>query len=379
MKKFNLTLNWFAIVLFMAITINLSAQPSGWTRYQVFQITNTGSTLTNYQLKMTLNTQTLVSQGYMDATGKDIRFGLDLPGSTLYNYWIESGMNTSTTVIWVKINSIPAGNSLLYWFYSNPSATPVTAISGTFFGPNAASDSVTGGATNTVSNCQRGPRFSISRDVLVTDLGKRIPNATPRFVTIFNFTTTSKVVQTTVPAGTANQYNYNTLSKPIWLSKDTVYLLELHNASGDMYYYSLPTTMGQFFTYLDMRYCNSCDQNTFPTSSLTGQNYGIPDLLYWYKNEATPAPTYLNITDINNFASNTAVYIYPNPTSGPVNFILPGKVNVTVYDKLGKQVLQTEFSDNNAVIDLNGFENGIYFIKLVNGSKQDVVKITKIN
>jgi len=51
---------------------------------------------------------------------------------------------------------------------------------------------------------------------------------------LFNFETTAKVAQTTVSAGTAGQYNYNPLTQPLWLSQDSVYLLELHNETGDM-------------------------------------------------------------------------------------------------------------------------------------------------
>lgn len=153
---------------------------------------------------------------------------------------------------------------------------------------------------------------------------------------MFNFETTAKVAQTTVSAGTAGQYNYNPLTQPLWLSQDSVYLLELHNETGDMYYYATPTTVGQYITYYDMRYCNDCDQNTFPTSIFTGQHYGIPDLLYWSKTEVTPAPTYALIP--NNYA-----LLLPSPgvntnyVSIPNNAAMVGFSNITIeaWVKLG--------------------------------------------
>ncbi len=382
MKKNYFKKQWTLILVLCAFTLAGYSQPAGWTRYQVFNVTNnTASLVTNYQLLLTVNTQALISSGYMDVTGKDIRFGKDLAGTTLFNYWIESGINTTTTKIWVKIDTLPAsGSRFLYWFYSNAAATPVTAIAGTFFGPNSSTDSVvvTSGPGGTPPN-QRGFKFQPSEDLLVTDFGKREPIGSVRYVTLFNYTTTLKVAQNQVDAGTAGSYNYTSLSKPIWLSQDSSYILTLHQATGETYYYGTSTAAGQHIIYGDMRYCNSCDQNTFPTTILPNYHYGCPDLWYWTKTIVTPAPTYQNITSINDYAYNTSTSIYPNPTTGIVNFILNQNVKVFLYDQMGKLLLSKEINNNNQNIDISNLKNGIYFAKLVNGNKQDIVKITKIN
>ena len=52
--------------------------------------------LSDYQILLTLDTQTLVNQGKMQPDGDDIRF-TDEDDLNLLNYWIESGMNTTST------------------------------------------------------------------------------------------------------------------------------------------------------------------------------------------------------------------------------------------------------------------------------------------
>jgi len=95
---------------------------SSWPYRKAITITNSGSSLSDYPVKITLDTASLVSAGKLRSDGGDIRF-TDSDGTTLLNYWIESGINTSTTVIWVKVPSILAGSKTIYFYYGNPQAT----------------------------------------------------------------------------------------------------------------------------------------------------------------------------------------------------------------------------------------------------------------
>src|SRR5688572_3291585 len=99
-----------AILFFMVSKITLS-QPAG-SRYMmpVMVTENSGTTLYNYQLALTINTQSLITAGQMDANGNDIRFKSNCTGGNL-DYWIESGINTAATVIWVRIDTLPANSS----------------------------------------------------------------------------------------------------------------------------------------------------------------------------------------------------------------------------------------------------------------------------
>lgn len=108
---------------------------SGWLdfawHWRVPITINSNDSLNDYQLQITIDTASLVATGKMQDSGNDIRFtGAD--GMTQINYWIDSGMNTSSTVIWVKVPSIPAGNSMIYMYYGNTSALAASDGDGTF-------------------------------------------------------------------------------------------------------------------------------------------------------------------------------------------------------------------------------------------------------
>jgi Domain of unknown function (DUF2341)/Secretion system C-terminal sorting domain len=278
--------------LFLLTTIAY-AQPAGWSYSKAYQVTeNSGASLTNYQLKLYVNTQAEIALGRMLASGDDIRFGADCNGATLYNHWIEGPMNDDSTIIWVKIPAIPAsGTANFFMYFGNASATTTSAVAGTFVGPHSSTDSVASGNAGGATLSQRGFRFAPNQDLLVTSFGKREPTGTPRYITLFNFATQAIVNQIQV-SGPAAQYSYGSLAAPIWLTSGTQYVLELYQGASDGYYFGTSSQIGQHLTYLDMRYCNSCTQNTFPTNVLSNYHYGYPDLWYFTRSVVTPAPTY---------------------------------------------------------------------------------------
>jgi hypothetical protein len=269
------------------------AQPLGWSYIRgITVVEQSGTNLVDYQMKLYFDTQTEILAGRMLASGDDIRFGTNCAGTTLLNHWIEGPMNDDSTVIWVKIPSIPAsGSTTISMFFGNPSAPSTSAVAGTFIGPHSATDSVASGGAGGATNSQRGFRFAPNQDLLVTSFGKREPNGTVRYVTLFNFATQAIVNQVQV-SGPAAQYSYASLAAPIWLTSGTQYLLQLYQGASDGYYFGTSSQIGQHLTYFDMRYCNSCTQNTFPTNTLSNYHYGYPDLWYFTRQSVTPAPTY---------------------------------------------------------------------------------------
>lgn len=271
------------------------SQMTGWSHSSPITVAeHSGALVTNYQLRLTLNTADLITAGEMLATGDDIRFTSSCTGGTEFNYWIESGMNTTSTVVWVKIDTLEANSyRTIYFQYGNPSATTISSIPSTFNGANSATDSITGGVAGGVTNSQRGVRFMANEDVLVTSFGKMEPNGTTRYITLFDQATQAILRQMQV-SGPAAQYSYQDLASPIWLNQGQTYLLEMYQNSTDGYYFGPNTNqIGQHLTYLDMRYCNGCDQNTFPNNYLNSIHYGYPDLWYYTKTNVTPAPTYV--------------------------------------------------------------------------------------
>ncbi len=104
----------------------------GWGFYQPITINNSlAQTLTNYQVKITVNTAAPILAGNMNSSGNDIRFADGSCGNI--NYWIESGINTASTVIWVKVPTIaPSGNTTINMYYGSPSAPAASNGDGVF-------------------------------------------------------------------------------------------------------------------------------------------------------------------------------------------------------------------------------------------------------
>lgn len=87
---------------------------------------------TNYAVRLTIDTETLVSAGKMTKGGRDIRFA-DSCMTNLYDYFLEGGMNTSKTTVWVKIPKLDAKDSVdIYMFYGKPSALSASSLTSIF-------------------------------------------------------------------------------------------------------------------------------------------------------------------------------------------------------------------------------------------------------
>lgn len=288
---------FFILVFVLTCTLPVISQPEGIEYSAQLPIrikNNSGTPMSNTSVRLVINTQALITLGLMQPDGDDIRFaancGLE-PLSTL-GYYIEGPMNSANTVIWVKVPSVPANDStLVYMYFGVPSVSGVSSPSNGLNGPHSSTDSVVSGASGGAVNSQRGFRFSPNVDMLITHFGKREPNGTTRYVTLFDQTTQAVLRQKQV-SGPSAQYSYDTLGSPIWLTTGTQYQIQLYQGASDGYYFGTSSQIGQHLTYYDMRYCNSCTQNTFATSVLTNYHYGYPD--FWYfipSNPVTPAPT----------------------------------------------------------------------------------------
>ncbi len=94
---------------------------------------NSGNTLYEYQVRVVLDTSSLISQGKMNLDCSDIRV-TDSDKLTLLPYYIEYGTcNTPNTMIWVKVPEIPAGGvKKIYLYYGNSIADSLSNISTVF-------------------------------------------------------------------------------------------------------------------------------------------------------------------------------------------------------------------------------------------------------
>jgi len=107
-------------------TIYTGWYSSSWKYRTPINITEqSGNTLTDYQVKLTIDTASLISEGKMNSDCSDIRFTY-YDGSTEQEipYWIETCGSAEDSIIWVKVPEIPAnGQATIYMYYGNPSAS----------------------------------------------------------------------------------------------------------------------------------------------------------------------------------------------------------------------------------------------------------------
>ena len=57
--------------------------------------------------------------------------------------------------------------------------------------------------------------------------------------------------------------------------------------------------------------------------------------------------------------------LYPNPTSGLITIELEGLQKVMVYNALGQVLLNKEANSDALQVDLSGFEDGLYWVKVM--------------
>lgn len=105
-----------------------------WMYRKAVNITNnSGSTLTDFQVSITLDTASLISAGKMQSDCDDIRI-TDVNGNVL-PHWIEEnnpGCNNAATKIWTKVPSIPTSGATVYVYYGNSSASNTENGDGVF-------------------------------------------------------------------------------------------------------------------------------------------------------------------------------------------------------------------------------------------------------
>jgi len=95
---------------------------SNWLYRRTVSVENSGSSLTNEDVLVRVDSGTLISQGKLQSDCDDFRF-TDSNDGTYLSYWIEGGCNTSDTNIWVRIPTLPTGGKNIYMYYGNSSAS----------------------------------------------------------------------------------------------------------------------------------------------------------------------------------------------------------------------------------------------------------------
>lgn len=103
----------------------------GWIYRVPVTVSNTGAVaLSQFQVKVVLGSSFNFSAAKSD--GSDLRVTA-ADGTTLLPFWIESWNPTQTSaIVWTNVPTVPVGNTTLYIYYGNPTATSVASGDSTF-------------------------------------------------------------------------------------------------------------------------------------------------------------------------------------------------------------------------------------------------------
>ena len=88
------------------------------------------------------------------------------------------------------------------------------------------------------------------------------------------------------------------------------------------------------------------------------------------------APRSYNDVTLSKFSfDKVEVSVYPNPVQSVLNFSgLTSPVKATVFDMLGKRLLQTKVTNS---LDVSSFNSGLYMVEIKNENSSKVFNIVK--
>ncbi len=148
---------------------------------------------------------------------------------------------------------------------------------------------------------------------------------------------------------------------------------EFHNVAMKM----VPNAAGTV-----MNFVHDVPQSLQVQANLSGLNIeeiGDIEVVVFVQNNVNKAimqTTYAPFTlGANQFASTSAIKMFPNPTSGIVRVSSKTPVNVVISDITGKIILSADQVTEDTPLNISAFQKGIYMAKITNGEAQQTQKI----
>lgn len=198
---------------------------SDWLyRRSITLANNSGGTLSNEEVLVTVDTKTLIDDGKMQSDCDDLRF-IDSDDSTYINYWIEGGCNTTATQVWVSVPSLPSDGKSVYIYYGNANASNAevswsngkflalsdTSCAGIWSAENSFTDkfimgSTTFGTTGGTNTHNHGGTFSTSTGVAIGAVPGIVSSASSSIVNVFSTTDTETLTGTIESADSRPPY-----------------------------------------------------------------------------------------------------------------------------------------------------------------------------
>jgi hypothetical protein len=94
-------------------------------------------------------------------------------------------------------------------------------------------------------------------------------------------------------------------------------------------------------------------------------------------NTATVTQSVSTCAGIEVLSNDEAIKLYPNPNNGLFTIELTSLSKVTVTNALGQIVIAGTFEAGNHNLDIINQSNGVYFVKVIENNKQQIIKLIK--
>jgi hypothetical protein len=94
-------------------------------------------------------------------------------------------------------------------------------------------------------------------------------------------------------------------------------------------------------------------------------------------NAATVTQSVSTCAGIATLSNDAANKLYPNPNNGLFTIELTSPSKVTVTNALGQIVIAEKFEVGNHNLDIINQSNGVYFVKIIENNKQQIIKVIK--
>ena len=85
----------------------------------------------------------------------------------------------------------------------------------------------------------------------------------------------------------------------------------------------------------------------------------------------------VDVTSINENGVNVAM-IYPNPTNSNLNITAEGLNHITVFNALGQMMYDNDVSDENAIINMSGYDAGVYMVRIMTENGMMVKRVSVV-
>jgi hypothetical protein len=93
-----------------------------------------------------------------------------------------------------------------------------------------------------------------------------------------------------------------------------------------------------------------------------------------------PVAEVSNPLGINENSFKNKIILYPNPAKDKLNLKWNGlnDISVTIYNSIGQELSTILLPKQNEIIDITGLQDGLYFLKIIDGNKTEINKIIVI-